>query len=68
MKMALDRILRQNLSVEELRQINAFYETPAGKKLNSLQPALVEAGAQVVQQSDVQAQIQQVVQKHLGGK
>ena len=68
MKMALDRILRQNLSVEELRQINAFYETPAGKKLHSLQPALVEAGAQVVQQSDVQAQIQQVVQKHLGGK
>lgn len=68
MKVALERILRQNLSVEELRQINAFYETPAGKKLNSLQPTLMQAGAQVTQQADVQAQIQQIVQKHLGNK
>ena len=68
MKVALERIMRQHLSLEELRQINAFYETPAGKKLNSLQPTLMQAGAQVTQQADVQAQIQQVVQKHLGKK
>ncbi len=68
MKVALGRILQQNFSVEELRQINAFYETPVGKKLNSLQPVLMQTGMQVAQQSDVQAQIQQIVQKHLGNK
>lgn len=68
MKVAVAQCLRQNLSVGELRQINAFYATPAGKKLNALQPALMEAGNQVAQQPDVQAQIQQVVQKYLGNK
>ena len=68
MKVAVEQCLRQNLSVDELRQINAFYATPAGQKLNALQPVLMEAGTKVAQQPDVQTQIQQVVQKYLGNK
>ena len=68
MKVAVAQCLRQSLSVDELRQINAFYATPAGQNLNALQPALMDAGNQVAQQPDVQAQIQQVIQKYLGNK
>ena len=32
MKAAVEQCLRQNLTIDELRQINAFYATPAGKK------------------------------------
>lgn len=65
MKVAIEQCLRQNLSVEELRQINAFYATPAGKKLTAMQPALIEAGNKITQQPDVQMKIQQVMQKYL---
>lgn len=66
MKTTVEQCLRQNLSVDELREINAFYATPAGRKMNALTPALMDAGAQTMQQPDVQAQIQQIMQKHLG--
>ena len=65
MKVAIEQCLRQNLSVEELRQINAFCATPAGKKLTAMQPALMEAGNKITQQPDVQMKIQQVMQKYL---
>ena len=65
MKVAIEQCLRQNLSVDELRQINAFYATPAGKKLTAMQPALIEAGNKITQQPDVQMKIQQVMQKYL---
>ena len=65
MKVAIEQCLRQNLSVEELRQINAFYATPAGKKLTAMQPALMEAGSKITQQPDVQMKIQQIMQKYL---
>ena len=66
MKTTVEQCLRQNLSVDELREINAFYATPAGRKMNSLTPALMDAGSQTMQQPDVQSQIQQIMQKHLG--
>lgn len=65
MKVAVEQCLRQNLTIEELRQINAFYATPAGKKLTAMQPALMEAGNKITQQPDVQMKIQQVMQKYL---
>ena len=65
MKVAVEQCLRQNLSLDELRQINAFYATPAGKKLAALNPVLMEAGSKITQRPDVQMKIQQVMQKYL---
>ena len=64
-KEATAQCLRQNLTVDDLRQINAFYETPAGKKMVALTPTFTEAGAKAMQKPDVQAQVQRIVQKHL---
>ena len=68
MKEATAQCLKQNLTVDDLRQINAFYSTPAGKKMVALTPTLTDVGAKAMQKPDVQAQIQRVVQKHLGNK
>jgi len=65
MKEATAQCLQQNLTVDDLRQINAFYATPAGKKMIALTPTLMDVGAKTMQKPDVQAQIQRIVQKHL---
>ena len=65
-KKATEDCLRQNLSVDELHQINAFNATPAGRKLIALTPSLMEAGNRAMQQPDIQQQVQQIVQRHLG--
>ena len=62
---AVGKCLRQNLSVDELRQVNAFYETPVGKKMNALLPTLMQTGLEAMQKPEIQAKIQQVVKKHL---
>lgn len=65
MKAAAAQCLKQNLTLDDLRQINAFYATPAGKKMVALTPTLMEAGAKAMQDSDIQVQVQQIIQKHL---
>ena len=64
MKAVTAQCLQQNLTMDELRQINAFYATPAGKKLLALTPTFMDVGAKTMQKPDVQAQIQQIIQKH----
>lgn len=43
-------IYRKYLSIEDLNQINAFYETPVGKKLAESTPAISSDGMEVGQQ------------------
>lgn len=58
--------VRQNLSLDELRQINAFCETPVGRKLIALQPTFMEAGTKAMQQPEIQMKIQQIMQRYIG--
>jgi uncharacterized protein len=63
-------IYAQQFTLEELQQILAFYQTPAGQKLESLTPALTQqmiaagrawvqqAGAEVLQQDEAKLKAQ----------
>ena len=63
---ASEQCLRQNFTIDELREVNAFYASPVGKKMNALTPTFMDVGSKTMQKADVQAQIQRIVQKHLG--
>ena len=66
MKEITAQCLKQSLTVDDLRQINAFYSTSAGKKMIALAPTLMDTGVKAVQVPEIQAQVQQIIQKHLG--
>jgi len=44
---AIIKIYRQHLTVEDVKELNAFYSTPAGKKYISLLPVLLEESKEV---------------------
>jgi hypothetical protein len=50
---ALATIYAQNFTVDELHAIAAFYRTPAGQKLNELNPAVNSQSMQAVKQFQV---------------
>ena len=44
---AIIKIYRKHLTVEDVKELNAFYSTPAGKKYISLLPVLLEESKEV---------------------
>jgi len=44
---AIIQIYRKHLTVENVKELNAFYSTPAGKKYISLLPVLLEESKEV---------------------
>ncbi len=65
MSKAVEDCLRPSISLEELRQINAFFATPTGRKMVSLQPTLMAAGEKAMQQPEIQAKFQQIAQRYI---
>ena len=56
---------RENFTLEELRQINAFYATPVGQKMIVLAPELMMKGMESVQTPEMQGKIQAIVIKYM---
>ncbi len=65
MTKTVEECLRPSISLEELRQVNAFFATPTGRKMISLQPALMAAGEKAMQQPEIQAKFQQIAQRYI---
>ena len=56
---------RKHFSLNELRQITAFYATPVGKKVISIAPELMQDAMAMVQTPEMQGKIQSIVIKHM---
>ncbi len=56
---------RKHFSLDELRQISAFYATPVGKKMISIAPELMQDAMAMVQTPEMQGKIQSIVIKHM---
>ena len=56
---------RKHFSLDELRQITAFYATPVGKKVISIAPELMQDAMAMVQTPEMQGKIQSIVIKHM---
>ena len=54
-------LYEQEMSLADLKEINKFYETPAGKRIAEAQPKITMASMQIGQQWS--AQLQQIVQE-----
>ena len=62
---ALRESYRENFTLEELRQINAFYATPVGQKMIVVAPELMTKCMESVQTPEMQTKIQTIVIKHM---
>ena len=62
---AIRESYRGHFTLEELRQINAFYSTPVGQKMIVLAPELMMKGMESVQTPEMQGKIQAIVIKYL---
>ncbi len=65
MAKTVEDCLRPSISLEELQQVNAFFATPTGRKMISLQPTLMAAGEKAMQQPEIQAKFQQIAQRYI---
>ena len=59
---------RKHFSLDELRQISAFYATPVGKKMISIAPEFMQEAMATVQTPEMQGKIQALVIKHMTNK
>lgn len=59
-------IYQKYLTIDDLKQIIAFYESPVGKKLASVTPAMTAEGMQLGQQLGMEIATQ--IQKELKAK
>ena len=61
----MQEVYKENFTLDEMKQINAYLATPVGQKVVKLTPMLSVEGVNVVQQPELQAKITAIISKYL---
>ena len=65
LKKILTKVYSDNFTLDELKQMNDFYETPVGKKCMTLVPNIVTTSVEMLQNDQATIEkIQQIVMKY----
>lgn len=54
-------IYKEHFTLEEMKEMNAFFASPIGQKAIMLTPVLAQESAKIAQQPEVQSKLQQLV-------
>ena len=65
LKKKMAELYRKNFTLDELKQINAYLSSPAGKKALKLMPEFAAEGAKIMQTPEAQKKIQELALKYL---
>ena len=61
LKQRLAVVYRENFTLDELKQMNAYLSSSVGQKAVKLTPVLASAGAEVVQSPEMRAKMQELL-------
>lgn len=61
----MNEVYKENFTLDELKQINAYLATPVGQKVVRLTPMLSAEGINVVQRPELQAKISAIISKYM---
>lgn len=61
----MHEIYKENFTLDEMKQINAYLATPVGQKVVKLTPMLSAEGVNVVQRPEMQAKVTEIISKYL---
>lgn len=65
MKEKMSALYKEHFTLEELKQINAFYGTPVGQKIMTLTPNFTAEGMKLVQTPEAQNKIQEIFVRYM---
>ena len=63
--MAEAKIMQEYYSLEDLKEIIAFYRTPVGKKFAACSPEVAQKSAQIMMGQEFQGPMQQIILKYM---
>jgi len=65
MKERMAALYKANFTLEELKQINAFFSSTVGQKMQKLTPEFAAEGMKVVQTPEAQNKIQEIFLRYM---